>query len=63
MTRPNGLKDGEVCPRCGTPDCIDSNPNVFISGPGIIKTLSEDVLKTCNARRQIKILKHMRIIK
>jgi len=55
--RPHGLKDGEICPTCGTKDCVEFNDNISISGPGIIKTTSKNILKTCMAR---KILRRVR---
>ncbi len=49
-----------ICPKCGTTDCVKENPNIRISGPGIIKTDSASILRTCRARQQLKALSEKR---
>ena len=44
------------CPKCGTSDCLKDDPGLRIEGAGVMCTTSESILKTCMARRQIKVL-------
>lgn len=57
-------KTKEICPKCGTDDCLSMNEyqkHIKITGAGVLSVESKYIFKSCKARQQLKALQHLNI--
>ena len=62
--RPHNLKDGELCTKCNTTDCISleySNTFITITGAGILGKAADVYMKCCVGRQQLNALKQIKV--
>ena len=55
--RPNNLKEGEVCPACGTIDCLGDEAGIQdleVSSTGTWYVSSDSIIRSCRVRQMFK---------
>lgn len=54
-------KEDNVCPDCGTVGCYKGPAKFDVSGAGVLHAKSEDIMKSCKTRQQLRALEKLNI--